>query len=79
MWAYGDQRIIVCFAYEWHDNSANWYRSCGNENWAFDDNGLKKARDASINDLSISETDRKFIWLSGSRPAEHPGLSEPGL
>lgn len=79
IWAHGDARIAVRFAYEWHDDSGNWYRSYGNENWEFDENGLMKTRHASINDLRISETDRKFRWPSGPRPPDHPGLGELGL
>jgi nuclear transport factor 2 (NTF2) superfamily protein len=79
LWVHGDARIAVRFAYEWHDDSGTWYRSYGNENWAFDDNGLMKARHASINDLVISESQRKFLWPAGPRPEDHPGLSEMGL
>ncbi len=80
VWAYQGHRIAVRFAYEWHDKAGNWYRSYGNENWEFDDNGLMKARHASINDLSITADQRKFFWPSGQpRPLDHPGLSELGL
>jgi nuclear transport factor 2 (NTF2) superfamily protein len=79
IWAHGDDCIAVRFAYEWHDDSGNWYRSYGNENWEFDLDGLMKKRYASINDLPIKETDRLFRWPSGPRPGHHPGLSELGL
>ena len=64
------------FAYEWHDDSGNWFRSYGNENWEFDDYGLMRFRHASINDLPIKESERKYHWLLGRRPDAHPGLSE---
>ena len=67
------------FAYEWHDDSGNWYRSHGNEQWEFDDEGLMRRREASINDVRIVEGMRKFHWPLGRRPDEHPGLSELGL
>jgi nuclear transport factor 2 (NTF2) superfamily protein len=79
LWAWQDNRIAVRFAYEWHDRSGNWFRSYGNENWEFDDRGLMCLRIASINDLAISETDRKYFWPIGRRPDDHPGLSELGL
>jgi len=79
VWAYTDNRIAVRFAYEWKDDSGQWYRSYGNENWEFDENGLMQARHASINDLPIKEADRKFHWPQGRRPDDHPGLSELGL
>ncbi|MBR9909795.1 MAG: nuclear transport factor 2 family protein [Gammaproteobacteria bacterium] len=79
IWAHSDNRIAVRFAYEWHDDSGNWYRSYGNENWEFDELGLMRARHASINDLRISDSERKFHWSSGPRPAEYPGLTELGL
>ena len=79
LWAYTDNRIAVRFAYEWCDGSGQWYRSYGNENWEFDENGLMKVRRASINDLPISDSERKFHWPLGPRPAEHPGLSELDL
>jgi nuclear transport factor 2 (NTF2) superfamily protein len=79
VWAYTDNRIAVRFAYEWKDDSGQWYRSYGNENWEFDANGLMQARHASINDLPIKEEERKFRWLQGRRPDDHPGLSELGL
>ena len=79
LWAFTDNRIAVRFAYEWHDDSHNWYRSYGNENWAFDANGLMAHRHACINDLPIRESERLFHWPQGRRPDEHPGLSELGL
>ncbi len=79
VWSYTGHRIAVRFAYEWHDASGQWHRSYGNENWEFDDAGLMRRRIASINDLPIAENDRKFHWISGIRPADHPGLSELGL
>jgi nuclear transport factor 2 (NTF2) superfamily protein len=79
LWSFHDNRIAVRFAYEWHDDSGNWFRSYGNENWEFDDNGLMKRRIASINDVPISEMERKFDWPLGSRPENFPGLTELGL
>ncbi|HTJ96333.1 MAG TPA: nuclear transport factor 2 family protein [Rhodocyclaceae bacterium] len=79
VWAYSDNRIAVRFAYEWKDDSGQWYRSYGNENWEFDANGLMQQRHASINDLPIKEADRKFHWPAGRRPDDHPGLSDLGL
>lgn len=79
LWAYTDNRIAVRFAYEWHDDVGNWFRSYGNENWEFDENGLMRRRFASINDLPIEESERKFHWPQGRRPDDHPGLSELGL
>lgn len=79
LWACDGNRIAVRFAYEWHDDSGNWHRSYGNENWEFDGNGLMRVRFASINDLPIQETERKYRWPLGRRPDEHPGLSELGL
>jgi nuclear transport factor 2 (NTF2) superfamily protein len=79
LWAFEDNRIAVRFAYEWHDDAGNWYRSYGNENWEFDGQGLMQRRFASINDLPIRETERKFHWPQGRRPDNHPGLSELGL
>ena len=79
LWAHDNNRIAVRFAYEWHDDAGNWFRSYGNENWQFDANGLMELRYASINDLPIKETDRKFFWPLGRRPDEHVGLSELGL
>ena len=79
LWAFGDTRIAVRFAYEWHDDSGSWFRSYGNENWEFDENGLMARRYASINDLPIAEADRKYHWPLGPRPDDHPGLSDLGL
>jgi nuclear transport factor 2 (NTF2) superfamily protein len=80
LWAWSDARIAVRFAYEWHDDSGNWFRSYGNENWEFDGNGLMKRRFASINDLPIAASDRKMHWdRKAPRPADHPGLSDLGL
>jgi uncharacterized protein len=79
MWTFGDNRIAVRFAYEWHDDSGNWFRSYGNENWEFDATGVMQRRFASINDLPIKEADRKYRWPLGRRPDDHPGLSEIGL
>src|SRR5260221_4882715 len=79
LWAFGDNRISVRFAYEWHDDAANWFRSYGNENWEFDAAGVMQRRFACINDLPISEADRKYHWPLGRRPDDHPGLSDLGL
>lgn len=79
LWAFYGHRISVRFAYEWRDDSGSWFRSCGNENWEFDEHGLMHRRIASINDLSIQERDRKYHWPPGRRPDGHPGLSELGL
>ena len=79
VWAHDGNRIAVRFAYEWRDDSGNWFRSYGNENWEFDENGLMRRRIASINDLPIAESERKFRWPPGRRPDDHPGLSELGL
>jgi len=79
LWAFADDRIAVRFAYEWRDDAGQWYRSYGNENWAFDSLGLMQRRYASINDLPISQSDRKFHWPQGRRPDDHPELSELGL
>jgi nuclear transport factor 2 (NTF2) superfamily protein len=79
LWAFGDNRIAVRFAYEWHDDSGNWFRSYGNENWEFDEHGLMVARHASINDLPIRAEDRKYHWPLGRRPDEHPSLSSFGF
>jgi uncharacterized protein len=79
LWIFHGARIAVRFAYEWHDDSGNWFRSYGNENWEFDPNGLMKRRIASINDLSINEAERQFHWPLGERPSNHPGLSDLGL
>jgi hypothetical protein len=79
MWAFGDTRIAVRFAYEWHDDSGQWYRSYGNENWEFDAEGVMQRRHASINDLPIRAAERLYQWPLGRRPDNHPGLSELGL
>lgn len=80
LWAFTDNRIAVRFAYEWYDDSGNWFRSYGNENWEFAPNGLMQHRFACINDLPIKESDRKYHWdRSGPRPSDHPGLSDLGL
>lgn len=79
LWAFDGARIAVRFAYEWHDAAGQWYRSYGNENWAFDGAGLMVARHASINDLPIRDAQRLFHWSPGRRPDEHPGLEELGL
>lgn len=79
LWAFADNRIAVRFAYEWRDDSGHWFRSYGNENWEFDAQGLMRLRYASINDMPIAETERKYHWPLGPRPADHPGLSDLGL
>jgi nuclear transport factor 2 (NTF2) superfamily protein len=79
LWACHENRIAVRFAYEWHDDSGNWFRSYGNENWEFDAGGYMARRIASINDLPIREADRKYHWPLGRRPDDHPGLSDLGL
>ena len=79
LWAFTNNRIAVRFAYEWHDDSGNWVRSYGNENWEFDEGGLMRVRLACINDLPISETESKYHWPVGRRPDDHPGLSHLGL
>jgi len=79
LWAFHENRIAVRFAYEWHDDSGNWFRSYGNENWEFNPDGLMQKRFASINDLPIRESDRKYFWPLGRRPDEHAGLSDLGL
>ena len=79
LWAFTGNRIAVRFAYEWHDDSGSWFRSYGNENWEFADNGLMRRRIASINDLPIAAAERKYHWPAGRRPDEHPGLSDLGL
>lgn len=79
LWACTGNRIAVRFAYEWHDDSGQWYRSYGNENWEFNEQGFMMRRFASINDLPIAETERKFFWPPGRRPDDHPGLSDLGL
>ena len=79
LWGYRENRMAVRFIYEWHDDSGNWFRSYGNELWEFDDHGLMRKRMASINDLSILASDRRFHWPLGPRPDDHPGLTELGL
>jgi nuclear transport factor 2 (NTF2) superfamily protein len=80
LWTFEADRIAVRFAYEWHDHDDAWFRSYGNENWQFADNGLMARRHASINDVSIAESDRLFRWdAAGPRPADHPGLSDLDL
>ena len=80
LWAFDADRIAVRFAYEWHDDSGNWFRSYGNENWLFDEDGLMARRHASINDVPIDEADRKYHWpLDGPRPADHPSLTDLDL
>ena len=79
LWAFEGNRIAVRFAYEWQDDSGNWFRSYGNENWEFDENGLMRLRFASINDLPIKEAERKYRWTPGRRPDDHPGLSDLGF
>ena len=80
LWSFTEDRIAVRFAYEYRDDSGSWFRAYGNENWAFDENGLMRERHASINYLPIAEADRRFRWeRSGPRPADHPGLTELGL
>jgi nuclear transport factor 2 (NTF2) superfamily protein len=79
LWASEGNRIAVRFAYEWHDDSGSWFRSYGNENWEFDENGLMRSRFASINDLRIKETERKYQWPLGRRLDDHPGLSDLGF
>ena len=79
LWAFTDNRIAVRFAYEWHDDAGNWFRSYGNENWEFDGSGLMRLRIASINDLPINESQRLYHWPLGRRPDGHQGLSELGL
>ena len=79
LWTCSGNRIAVRFAYEWHSDDANWFRSYGNENWEFDEHGLMLRRIASINDLPITDSERKFHWPTGQRPRGHPGLTELGL
>jgi nuclear transport factor 2 (NTF2) superfamily protein len=79
LWAFTENRIAVRFAYEWHDDSGNWYRSYGNENWQYNDDGLMRMRFACINDLPIEESDRKYHWPLGRRPDNHAGLSDLGF
>ncbi|UJX46134.1 nuclear transport factor 2 family protein [Xanthobacter sp. YC-JY1] len=79
LWGLNDNRIAVRFQYEWHDADGAWYRSYGNEQWEFDAEGLMRRREASINDVAIAESDRRFLWPLGPRPAGHPGLTELGM
>ena len=79
LWTFANNRIAVRFAYEWHDADGNWFRSYGNENWEFSENGLMRRRFACINDLKIEEPERLFNWLQGRRPDDHPGLSKLGF
>ena len=79
LWAFHDNRIAVRFQYEYRDDSNNWFRAHGNENWEFDENGLMRRREASINDVPIKASERKFIWPQGPRPQDFPGLTELGL
>ena len=80
IWAFHENHIAVRFQYEWHDDSGNWFRAYGNEQWEFDENGFMRRREASINDVPIRAEDRKFLWQPlGARPADHPGLTELGL
>ena len=79
VWAFHENRIAARFAYEWHDEAGQWFRSHGNEQWEFTDAGLMRRREASINDVPIRELDRKFRWPQGPRPADHPGLTDLGL
>ena len=79
LWTFQGERIAVRFAYEWHDDAGNWFRSYGNENWEFSESGLMRRRIASINDLPIKPEDRKYRWSLGRRPDDHPGLSDLGL
>ena len=79
LWAFHENRIAVRFAYEWHDDSGNWFRSYGNENWEFNADSLMQRRYASINDLPIKESERKYHWPLGPRPDDHSGLSQLGL
>jgi len=79
LWAFHGHRIAVRFAYEWHDDSGQWFRSYGNENWEFDEHGFMRRRLASINDLPIHASERKYHWPAGRRPDDHPGLTELGL
>ncbi len=79
LWTFADDRIAVRFASEWHDDSEQWFRSYGNENWEFNENGLMRRRFASINDLPIEPSERKYHWPAGPRPEDHPSLSDLGL
>ena len=79
VWAFHENRIAARFAYEWHDADGQWFRSHGNEQWEFTESGLMRRREASINDVAIAASERKFHWPQGPRPADHPGLSDLGL
>lgn len=79
LWAFTENRIAVRYAYEWHDDSGNWFRSYGNENWEFGEDGLMERRFSCINDMPIQEGERKFHWPLGRRPDDHPGLSDLGM
>ncbi len=79
LWAFTDNRIAVRYVYEWHNSEGQWFRSHGNENWQFNEKGLMAQRHASINDVAIEESERKFLWPAGKRPEDHPGLSELDL
>jgi len=79
VWAFHGNRIAVRFQYEYHDDSGNWFRAYGNEQWEFDQHGLMQRREASINDVPITESERKFFWPLGPRPADHPGLTQLGM
>ena len=79
LWAFNENRIAVRFAYEWHDGQGQWYRSYGNENWQFDDSGLMAIRHASINDIKISDSDRKLLWPAGPRPIDYLDIDDLGL
>ena len=79
LWGFRENRMAVRFKYEWRDDSGNWFRAHGNELWEFDEHGLMRRREASINDAPIAESERKFLWPQGPRPEDHPGLTELGL
>ncbi len=79
LWAFHGNHIAVRFQYEFHNSSENWFRAYGNEQWEFDENGLMRRREASINDVPIKHSERKFLWPAGPRTADHPGLTELGL
>ncbi len=79
LWAFSSNHIAVRYVYEWHNDEGQWFRSHGNENWAFNEKGLMQERHASINDIAIEESERKFLWPQGKRPESHPGLTELGL
>jgi nuclear transport factor 2 (NTF2) superfamily protein len=79
LWAFHENRIAVRFAYEWHDDKGQWFRSYGNENWEFDANGYMQLRIASINDMTIKESERRYFWPAGRRPDKHPSLSDLGF